>query len=879
MNVPRATMRLQFHQGFTFADARSLAPYLASLGISHVYASPIMTARRGSTHGYDVVDPTRISPVLGGEDEFLCLVNELRRHELGIIVDIVPNHMAIGKENTWWMDVLARGRESRYAKYFDIDWDSPRVDLRGKVLLPVLGRPLGEVLDAGEITFAYDPERGNFVIRYFDHILPIAANSFSADNSGAALNLISPAGREQLQDLLERQHYRLAWWRTANEDINWRRFFDINELAAIRIEDDEVFEAIHATLFRLYASGWIDGVRVDHIDGLSQPKKYCRRMRERLSELEPRRPADAPLGGAYFIVEKILACNESLPIAWPVDGTTGYDFMDEASGLLHHERGEGPLGELWRRVSGRTEDFGVEEELARRQILQRSFSAQCDATVEALYAIAQSEAATRDYSPCAIGGALTEILVHFPVYRIYATVGCASQADYRFVAFAVERARRTCAPDKARLVNTLGNWLSGPRIKPELDQLQAVALARFQQLSAPLCAKAVEDTAFYRYGRLISRNDVGFDARCFGYSTGEFHRKIQARERQFPHAMLATATHDHKRGEDVRTRLAVLSEIPEHWARALERWLDLSAPLRRMLHGMPSSGDAAILFQTIVGAWPDGLTSTDQQGLAAYSKRLVLWQQKAIREAKLHSDWAEPNRAYEAAATNFIDWIFSGSSELLVEIAEFVRNIRVAGAAKSLAQTLLKLTAPGVPDLYQGTDYWDFSLVDPDNRSPVDFTARRISLDALPTYPPSGADGRIKQLLIARALAARKKIPQLFSTGQYRPVEIVGPSADNVVGFARVLQDSAAITLFYRFTAQLLGSETLNISSLCGKGTRLLIPRELQGTFADALLADELVFMGPEVDLGQIFRCLPVALLIKASDNRPPQRFEEPVYK
>jgi len=878
MNVPRATMRLQFHQGFTFADARSLAPYLASLGISHVYASPIMTARRGSTHGYDVVDPTRISPILGGEDEFICLVDELRRHELGIIVDIVPNHMAIGNENTWWMDVLARGRESRYAKYFDIDWDSPRIDLRGKVLLPVLGRPLGEVLDAGEITFAYDPERGNFVIRYFDHVFPIAANACFTDNSVAPFNLASPAGREQLRDLLERQHYRLAWWRTANEEINWRRFFDINELAAIRVEDDEVFEAVHATLFHLYAAGLIDGIRVDHIDGLSQPQKYCRRMRQRLFELERGRPAEAPLGRAYFVVEKILASDESLPIGWHVDGTTGYDFMDEASGLLHAKRGEQPLGELWRRVSGRPDDFGVEEVLARRQILQGSFSAQRDATVEALYAIAQCETATRDYSRSAICRALTEILIHFPVYRTYARVGCASQADYRFVLSAVERARQTCADSDAGLVATLGNWLSGLRIKPELDQLQAIALARFQQLSAPLCAKAVEDTAFYRYGRLISRNDVGFDPRRFAYATAEFHQKFQARARQFPHAMLTTATHDHKRGEDVRTRLAVLSEIPEHWTRALERWLGLSAPRRRMLHDMPSTGDAAILFQTIVGAWPDGLTTTDQQGLAAYSRRLVLWQEKALREAKLHSDWAEPNRAYEAAATGFINWIFSGSSELLPEIAEFVQNIRVAGAAKSLAQTLLKLTAPGVPDLYQGTDYWDFSLVDPDNRSPVDFTARRISLDALPAYPPSGADGRIKQLLIARALAARKKIPQLFSTGQYRPLEIVGASADNVVGFARVLQDSAAITLFYRFSAQLLGSETLNISSLCGKSTRLLIPRELQGTFADALLTDELVSIGPEADLGQIFRCLPVALLIKASDNRPSQRFEEPVY-
>ena len=412
----------------------------------------------------------------------------------------------------------------------------------------------------------------------------------------------------------------------------------------------------------------------------------------------------------------------------------------------------------------------------------------------------------------------------------------------------------------------LGQWLSGARIKPELDPLQSVALIRFQQLSAPLCAKAVEDTAFYRYGRLLSRNDVGFDPRCFASSIANFHRKMQCRASLIPHAMLATATHDHKRGEDVRARLAVLSEIPGHWTRALERWLDLSASCLGKLHDMPSAGDAAILFQTIVGAWPDGLTNTDQQGLKAYRNRLAAWQCKALREAKLYSDWTEPNEKYEAAANAFLEWIFSGSPQLLAEIADFVGNVRAAGAAKSLAQTLLKLTAPGVPDLYQGTEYWDFSLVDPDNRSPVDFTARRTSFAALTSHTPTGIDGRIKQFLIARVLAARRNLPDLFSKGAYKPLETVGPAPGNFIGFARVLGGAAAISLFCRFTGQLFGRNDIqNICSLLRK-ERLLVPPELQGTFTNALV-DEQISIDHEVELTRILRHLPVGLLVKAQDH------------
>ncbi|MGB6535513.1 MAG: malto-oligosyltrehalose synthase, partial [Xanthobacteraceae bacterium] len=574
MIAPRATMRLQFHRGFTFAQAAALAPYFASLGVSHLYASPIMTARPGSLHGYDTIDATQVNPELGGEAEFRRLVGELRRHELGLIVDIVPNHMAIGNGNAWWMDVLAHGSDSHYAKYFDIDWTPTAPRLRGKILLPILGRPYGEALAAGEITLQLSAARRP-VVRYFDHELPLAAAAAGAVDAGslAEFATASPDGRERLHRLLEQQHYRLAWWRCANDEINWRRFFDINDLAAIRVEDDEVFEAVHATLLRLYAEGLVDGVRVDHIDGLARPGEYCRRLRARLRALEDNRPPGCPAGPAYLVVEKILGRDEQLPVSWETDGTTGYDFMDEISALQHDGAGEQPLSDLWTQVSGRAAHFRSEEIKARREILQRSFSSQLEATLDALVEITQGDLAMRDISRSALRRCLSEILVHFPVYRIYAEVGRSSAADRAILSRAVSRAAKSCLPGDRWLVELLGNWLIGRPIRPAADSLQTIALTRFQQLSAPLSAKAVEDTAFYRYGRLLSRNDVGFDPSRFASSAEEFHARMQARGSTFPRALLATATHDHKRGEDVRARLAVLSEIADEWSAALRRWL------------------------------------------------------------------------------------------------------------------------------------------------------------------------------------------------------------------------------------------------------------------------------------------------------------------
>jgi (1->4)-alpha-D-glucan 1-alpha-D-glucosylmutase len=828
-------------------------------------------------HGYDVVDPTQINPELGGEDAFRRFIGELRRHDLGLIIDIVPNHMAIGSENAWWMDVLARGHGSRYAGYFDIDWEPPNRSLAGKVLLPALGRPYGEALAAGEITLSRDPERSRLVIRYFDHVFPVADGEALSDAMLRDFDPASPQNRERLHALLERQHYRLAWWRTANDEINWRRFFDINELAALRVEDNAVFEALHALPFRLYREGLIDGVRIDHIDGLAEPEKYCRALRQRLRALESERPAQASAGPAYIVVEKILAHGETLPPEWRTDGTTGYDFMDEVSAVLHDAVGEAPLREVWERLSGRPGDFEAEERLARRQILERSFAAQREALVESLYGIAQSDLATRDYSRAAIRRCVSEILIAFRVYRIYARVGHTSPSDREFLSQAVVRAITVCLPGDWQVLHALGSWLSGERIHPSLDGLQNVALARFQQLSAPLCAKAVEDTAFYRYGRLLSRTDVGFDPRVFAISPDDFHRRMGARAAGPGRAMLATATHDHKGGEDMRARLAVLSAIPREWAEAVERWIASSALYcTSNAQGlMPSAGDLAILFQTLVGVWPPDLAIGDQSALAAFAERIAAWQRKALREAKLHSDWSAPDEAYERAAADYIARLFSGETGLLAEIAGFAQRIAAAGAANGLSQLLVKLTAPGVPDIYQGCDYWDLSLVDPDNRSPVDFAARQWSLRAsgpLDELRANWKDGRLKQFVIARILALRKKMPRLFSAGTYQPLPTSGPQAERIVAFVRFSGDTALVVAFCRCNAPALhgGHEVLPI--LQCSDTRISVPDEIQGSFSDLFIPNRTTALGSSVDACRVFGRLPIAALVRGPTVAAAQR-------
>ncbi|MEG3085338.1 malto-oligosyltrehalose synthase [Sphingomonas sp. PB2P12] len=749
--TPRATYRFQFHKDFTFADAEALVPYLDDLGISHLYASPITTARSGSTHGYDVVDPTRINPELGGEPAFRSLVAALRARDMGVIIDIVPNHMGVaGGENAWWNDVLAHGEASEYARYFDIDW-------REKLVLPILGDPLAETLASGALKVKQVD--GRYVLEaYGEHRLPVR----DEDQATAATDDIAA--------LIDRQHYRLASWRVANDELNWRRFFTINDLAGLRAEDPAVFEATHALYFRLYAEGLIDGVRVDHVDGLTDPAGYCRELRARLDAIE--RPVDAPPGPAYIVIEKILADGEPLATDWGVDGTSGYDFMAQVTALLHAPAGAEPLGKLWADISGRSADFAPEELRARQELLAWQFDAQMARCVEAFVALARSSPACDGLTTGMLHRAIERLLWVFPVYRTYGTGDAAPAADGAIRETVRERVAEFVPPGEDAVVEQILAWLAGEG--PGDATLAADAVRKFQQLSAPIAAKAVEDTAFYRYGRLLSRNDVGFDAARISLDVGAFHAAMTERARDWPSAMLATATHDHKRGEDVRARLAVVSEIADLWRTRVEHWLELAAPHAEGVE----PADVYMLLQTLFGAWPAKLAPTDATGLTDYAERIVAWQEKALREAKLRSSWEAPDKTYENRCHDLARTLLdpARSRAFLDDMTAFVARIAAAAEANGLAQVALRYTVPGVPDLYQGTEIADLSLVDPDNRRPVDYAELEAVL---------ADEASPKMALIARALALRREYPAVFANGSYEPIAITGTRADQAVAFSR----------------------------------------------------------------------------------------------
>jgi (1->4)-alpha-D-glucan 1-alpha-D-glucosylmutase len=619
----------------------------------------------------------------------------------------------------------------------------------------------------------------------------------------------------ELHALCEDQHWRLAWWRSAGDIINWRRFFDITELAGLRIEDEPVFEAVHALPLRLYGEGLIDGVRVDHIDGLADPAAYCRRLRAALDDAGARRPADASNGPAYIVVEKILAAGERLPPDWGVDGTSGYDFLNDVSALLHDPAAGRPLGRLWHELSGRPADFDTEERAARSTMAERGFAGQLDATARAFARVAASDIATRDIGMPALRRAIAWLLEAFPAYRTYGTGDAAPATDAEIRRQAAHAAIETAGPADADIVRRIDRWLAGEG--PGELSLRRDAVRRFQQLSAPIAAKAVEDTAFYRYGRLLSRNDVGCHPGRLGEPPRAFAEAALARGHLFPHAMLATATHDHKRGEDTRMRLAVLSEIPARWAQQARHWA-AGAP-----HQV-DCGDAHMLHQAIVGAWPLGLRVDDDEGVGALRERLAQWQWKALREAKLNSSWACPDEGYEAACRDYLDDLMAPGSAFLGEVARFAAEIAPAGWAKSLAQTLLRYTLPGVPDLYQGREGWDLSLVDPDNRRPVDYAQLG---DALDRGDESWRSGGEKQALIRALLALRRTSPELFARGELHFHALAGPQASHAIAFERRHGDQRLLVLCAIRCAQAcIDRGTPEPSEEWWRGTAILLPEE-----------------------------------------------------
>lgn len=858
--IPVATYRLQFTKNFTFDDATKLVPYLKALGISHLYASPFLMARPGSTHGYDIVEHDKLNPELGGEEAFLRLSDALKEHGLGLILDFVPNHMGVGHaDNPWWLDVLEWGQKSPHAPSFDIDWDGLPHRRHPGVLLPILGRPYGDALQAGEIELKYDADSGSFAFWYFDNKLPVNPQRYSEMLRiivGAAAATDDPAGHQlitlahdyrdpskpayrdapavkarlaaikgaaaliergliayrgggggdgeggtgMLHRLLERQHYRLAYWRVAFSAVNYRRFFDISDLAGIRPEDPATFRAMHALVSRLIAEDRLQGLRLDHIDGLRDPAQYTRRLHALVRKLR----RDAGLSPQFYIVvEKILEPGESMPPLPGIAGTTGYEWLNVISRVLIDGNGMASLDETWRGFTAERASLPTMLEAAKQRVIDTMLASEFTVLTRALSRIAAGHYATRDFTIDRLRAALQLYVVEFPVYRTYVTASGASASDRTIIEDTIARARaRWNAPDPGiydflRDVITLdlaaAPGTSAPRVRNFALKLQ--------QFTGPLMAKALEDTTFYRHHRLLALNEVGGDPDAPALSLPEFHRLQTARAETAPAGLTATATHDTKRGEDARARILALSEIAEDWRAAVDDWARLNAHLTADAsgHRRPTRAHEYMLYQALIGAW-EGRADED------FCMRMKAYALKAAREGKQETSWSNPRPNYEEALEQFVQGLLDPavSAAFLASFDAFAERTALLGALNSLSQLALKTFLPGVPDFYQGTEAWDFSLVDPDNRRPVDFPAREEALASrvpLAEVARHWSDGCIKQTLTHTFLELRQRHAELFERGTYTACEVSGDHAAHIVAFARTFRQHQIVVAVGRHFA------------------------------------------------------------------------------
>ena len=804
MTPPRATYRLQLNSQFGFVAAAALAPYLQRLGITHVYTSPILKARPGSMHGYDIVAHDLLNPELGDAAQLDAMVAAFNAAGLKILLDFVPNHMGVGgADNPLWLDVLEWGSDSAYAGWFDIDWEPYRGYLHEKLLVPVLGDQYGIELDAGKLVLKLDEATGELAVWAYDrHKLPICPLTYGevlghahptlerlGDEFGAlrewrpqvvrrAANLkrqLAAAARDDaavrgalagaiervnrpdddgvrrsLDAVIAKQHWRAAHFRVAGDDINYRRFFNINDLAGIRIELPEVFEHAHKLVLELLGKGVIDGLRIDHIDGLLEPRAYLERLRAAL--------ARAGVPDCYLIVEKILARGEALPEAWPVDGTTGYEFAAAVLQALVDPASEAPLTRLYRELTDEREPFVDVVHAAKLKIMRNEMASEVNVLARDAARVARQNPRTADFTHGLLRTALRELIASFPVYRTYVdAAGHCTETDLQHLGVALAAARRRAAELDASVFAFLARLLTGKLVEAPRSGFSRVAVLRcamkVQQLSGPVMAKGLEDTAFYRYNRFIALNDVGGEPQRIGAGVDALHETNMERARRSPHGLSATATHDTKRGEDARARLAVLTELPAEWAEQVQGW-------RRLLRGsMPSdapldANDEYYFYQSLLGAWPPELCdapSPDERALREFADRLRGAMTKAVREAKRHSTWAAPDERYESSVLALVDAALTPGNAFLAQFTPFASRIARLGVHNSLLQVALKLTAPGVPDLYQGTELWDFSLVDPDNRRRVDFAHRAGLLEAVERSVEQDRVGALTRLAAALA--------------------------------------------------------------------------------------------------------------------------------
>ncbi|MDB5537437.1 MAG: maltooligosyl trehalose synthase [Devosia sp.] len=763
--VPRATYRLQLNKDFGFAQALALVPYLDRLGISHLYLSPILRARAGSTHGYDTVEHREINPELGTLDDFRRLATAAREREMGIILDFVPNHMGIGgTENVYWLVVLKLGQGSRYAHWFDIDWHPGDSSLTGKVLVPVLGCSYGEALEQDRLVLKFSADTNSFAI-WVDNtnLLPLDPKTYPASGEIDAIN----TDKDRLDGLVKLQHWRVARYSVAADDINYRRFFIVNELAGIRIEEPDVFDHAHALIFQLIGQGLVDGLRIDHIDGLRDPKAYAVKLREK----SPR-----PI---YLVVEKILAPHEQLRGDWGVDGTTGYEFSTHLTALGSDPAGEAGLSRAYEEFTGERLAFTEIELESKLTIIDTEMGAELDRLATLARAIAVGKNATSDLTRNALRNAIRMLVAHMPVYRSYADGDGSSEIDRRNVGLSLAEARRDAPTLDPAVFDFLAELIANPG---EQNGLEFVL--RMQQFTGPVMAKGLEDTALYRGNRLIALNDVGERPDRFNIGVAAFHDFNAARLAQFPHAMLTTSSHDTKRGEDTRARILTLSGRAGAWKTAVDEW---TAQLGPVAEGIERN-ELWYFFQMLLGAWPTDFPETGELPAAAldqFRQRLQAAMQKSVREARVNSSWTKPNEVYETALTRLIDTALADMPDdgFLTAFRLFATSIGEQGARIGLAQTVLKLTVPGVPDIYQGAELWEQSMVDPDNRRPVDFVARWQLLDNAdaPLDIANWRDGSVKLQVIERLLRQRADDPELFAKGSYEPVA----AGDHIVAFLR----------------------------------------------------------------------------------------------
>lgn len=888
-SVPCATYRVQFHEGCTFDDIARAVPYLKALGVSHLYSSPYLRARPGSTHGYDIVDHGELNPEVGDAAAHARLCHALRRSGMGQILDIVPNHMGVLEaDNAWWLDVLEHGRSSSHAETFDIEWHPAQPEMAGRVLLPVLGDHFGQVLEAGEIQLHFDPEAGAFGLRYWDHRFPIDPGTYPAifgalptppardegeGDSHAAVGALldalaklpsrndpdpearrvrvrdaevfkrqlarlaarhewlarwieacvqrlngtpgEPASFDALEKLVAAQAYRLADWHVASDDVNYRRFFDVNTLAALRMERPEVFEATHRKVLHWLQEGMLTGLRIDHPDGLSDPRGYFETLQRRyvaLAEAGGQQPR-----ALYLVVEKIQAEHEALPEDWPVHGDTGYRFGSLVNGLFVEPRNENAMLAAYHAFTDAPTNFEAILYECKKLIIETSLYSELNWLAHTLYRLTRANRRRCDFTRNRLRAALAEVAAAFPVYRTYLHAnGTATEMDRRHIDWAIAAAERRLGKSESAVLQHLREVLLG---EGEADHLPAEGherfLARWQQFTAPVTAKAMEDTAFYRYLPLVSLNEVGADPRSFGVSVAAFHFENVRRQRHRPHCLLGTSTHDSKRGEDLRARIHVLSEMPAQWEDCLLRlsgWAHLYLT-RTPKESWPANNDIWLLFQTLVGLWP--AQPPDDAQRDELRQRVQAYMRKAIREAKLRTSWVSPDAGYEEAIERYIDGVLrAGPSPFAEELQKFTARIAPFGFRNSLAQVALKFTVPGVPDVYQGCEQWNFSLVDPDNRRPVDYGALASSLEDLEALYRHGgpspadwqalnrdaADGRIKQLVTWRLLRLRREHSALFRNGGYVPLTVRGPAEQHALAFLRVHEREAILVVVARLT-------------------------------------------------------------------------------